>query len=70
MKIKKLLKKCDKNFYRYVITDKDSGHGPTIYDRSEDVIADYGSWDVFGWGIEIRIIGHFDDFAPILHITV
>lgn len=72
MKIKKLLKKCDTTFNKYIITDKDSGHGPTIYDRSNDVLADFGSWEVYGWSIEYRFTRIFDDINPsiAIHITV
>lgn len=64
MKIKKLLKKCGTTFCKYIITDKDSGHGPTIYDRAEDVITDFGTWEVYGWEIDTRYA------KPVLHIIV
>lgn len=69
MKIKKLLKKCGTTFGQYIITDKDSGHGPTIYDKSEDVISDFGSWDVYGWSIEYRFERSYR-VKPDIHIIV
>ena len=70
MRIKKLLKKCDTKFCQYIITDKDNGHGPTIYDRVEDVISDFGTWEVYGWSIEFRFTRIFDDIKPNIHIIV
>ena len=68
MKVKTLLKKCDTGFNLYIIQDKDTGHGPISYDRKEDIIADFGSWNIDGWEIGFDVINN-KPFACIM-ITV